>query len=315
VIPVISRTHVVRWTARGFVLVALLATGNSALASYPGTSNGKIAYVYNGVRTMNANGTGKVLLDASGKDPVWSPNGSRIAYVRGNNIWIMNGDGINKIQVTKSPAVERNPMWSPNGAKIRFYSNRTTHGGFYQLNSTRPFGTAGAIYIQSDPDYPNSYVTSGAWSSTGMGALAIAWSVGTCCEVYRGWDASSLRNIYGGMGAGTLGMDWGPKSHTIAFGIYETNPFDPNESLLDSRIATATSDGSMINVITARGDYYFDENPAWAPAGTYMLFDEYHLDQSTGARVPQGIWKMKGDGSGRTRISATGSDPNWQPIP
>jgi len=47
--------------------------------------------------------------------PQPSPDGTRIAYASGNHIWMMNADGSNKKQVTKSTDEETYPVFSPDG--------------------------------------------------------------------------------------------------------------------------------------------------------------------------------------------------------
>jgi dipeptidyl aminopeptidase/acylaminoacyl peptidase len=59
---------------------------------------------------------------SSATAPRWSPDGKRIAYVTGGQIWTMADDGDNKDQVTKISTSAAAPVWSPDGKSIAFTS-------------------------------------------------------------------------------------------------------------------------------------------------------------------------------------------------
>src|SRR5689334_14052890 len=56
-------------------------------------------------------------------------SGGRIAFVRGGDIWTMNGDGSDQRNLTNTPAQDENhPAWSPDGATIAFDRQRLPFG-------------------------------------------------------------------------------------------------------------------------------------------------------------------------------------------
>lgn len=62
---------------------------------------------------MNANGTNPVAI-ATGDSPAWAPDGTKIAFrVGGNEIYSMNPDGSNQVNITNNPAFDENPDWQP----------------------------------------------------------------------------------------------------------------------------------------------------------------------------------------------------------
>src|SRR5213078_3291374 len=84
------------------------------------------------IYTMNADGSAQTRLTnnplADGF-PAWSPNGAKIAFVRGNlsnattfEIYVMNADGSNQTRLTNDSIIDGVPMWSPDSAKIVFMS-------------------------------------------------------------------------------------------------------------------------------------------------------------------------------------------------
>ena len=91
------------------------------------------------IYVMNADGMNPINLTRSPLDedkaPSWSPDGSKIAFesaplvdphtiVNPADIYVMNADGMNPINLTRSPLDEdKAPSWSPDGSKIAFFSN------------------------------------------------------------------------------------------------------------------------------------------------------------------------------------------------
>ena len=63
-------------------------------------------------------------------DPAWSPDGSRIAFVRhlddprNPDVWVMDADGRNKVRLTKGPLDDDSPEWSPDGSRIVWWKSR-----------------------------------------------------------------------------------------------------------------------------------------------------------------------------------------------
>lgn len=74
---------------------------------------------------INADGTGRTVISNSGDyQPVWSPDGSKIAFVSyrtsDNEIYVINSDGTNLIRLTNNPDDDMTPVWSPNSMKLAF---------------------------------------------------------------------------------------------------------------------------------------------------------------------------------------------------
>src|SRR5215203_899909 len=61
--------------------------------------------------------------DRSSSAPRWSPDGKKIAFTTGGQVWVMDDDGDNKEQVTKISTGAAAPVWSPDGKWIAFTSD------------------------------------------------------------------------------------------------------------------------------------------------------------------------------------------------
>ena len=102
-------------------------------ATPPGRPTGrKIAFVSSGsaIYAMNADGSGQRRL-ARGSAPVWSPNGQRIAFLRGGAIYAMKADGSGLRRLVSGG----DPAWSPDGQRIAFVRGSGNRAEIYLVNA------------------------------------------------------------------------------------------------------------------------------------------------------------------------------------
>ena len=57
-------------------------------------------------------------------DPQWSPDGTRLCFVREKAIWVVGVDGSGLRKVVDHPAGNTSPRWSPRGDRLAFLSRR-----------------------------------------------------------------------------------------------------------------------------------------------------------------------------------------------
>jgi eukaryotic-like serine/threonine-protein kinase len=125
---------------------AIPISGSGVSGDFSASTNGVLAYV-----EAENPGTTLTWLDRQGKvigttgepqqyqELALSPDGSRLAVFRGDNIgddlWLIELARGSKTRLTTDPANESYPVWSPDGKQIAFYSNRSGVGDLYRKST------------------------------------------------------------------------------------------------------------------------------------------------------------------------------------
>lgn len=238
-------------------------------ASFPG-ANGRIAFM--GVRNANQDiylidpfvgGEPQRLTDHPAYDysPAWSADGKRIAFTStrdGNyEIYVMNQDGSDQVNLSRNGSVDYDPVWSPDGSKIAFVSNRNDENlniyvmnadGSGQLNLTRTSG----LVQNSAP----------SWSPDGT-HIAFGTNRDGNWEVYTMQAATGgdLQNLTNSPGTTDSGPEYSPDGGTIAFKRDSGPPYE---------VYTMDTAGSSQKRLT------FNEinegSLSWSPDGLWIAF-------------------------------------------
>ena len=139
---------------------------------------------------MNADGTNRVRLTTMGGGaftPSWSPDGRRIAFSTGKDLYVIDVDGANLSALTNDWQFDRDPAWSPDGSRIAFV--RGAGYGFGDVDSR--------LYLVN-PDGTNL-----KWFNSPSNPWEPAWTPdGRWITVTRkgggGWELATIRVADGG---------------------------------------------------------------------------------------------------------------------
>lgn len=121
--------------------------------------------------SLRAGGAPPVQVTASEQavsDPQWSPDGRRLAFVRDDEIWIVEADGSRLTRVVAKPVGGRAPRWSPDGRRLAYLSRRRGWSQVWIVDA--PVPRRGRP--QRDPRPPEPRVITPA----GIDIGAVAWS-------------------------------------------------------------------------------------------------------------------------------------------
>jgi len=208
-----------------------------------------------------AGGEPTKITDHSGQDmdPVWSPDGDRIAFASNRSgkldIYSMNPDGSGIKRLTYEPEYDITPAWSPDGSQIAFSSFRDGNWEIYLMNADNTYqrnltnSSEGEVAPTWSPD--GRYI---AYHSSPPGNL----------DIYiMGADGSRPQRLTE-HSAKDITPAWSPDGSSIAFWssrdggweLYVMNADGGNQR----RLTLGAHRGNIIS------------RPAWSPDSKWILF-------------------------------------------
>jgi TolB protein len=180
---------------------AVLAVAGAALVATPtaaqaATTATPIAFVRGGDVFVVKGAAERRLTTGGGHSrPRWSPDGKRIAYLTGAQIWTMNADGTAQRRLTTRAA--GGPSWSPDGKWIAFGSVSCNGGpGVYRVATTG--GKGPEVLFPRDcrgeelPAEPAVSARTGSLTDRLRADDAVAWSPDGTTIAFRGGDCESV---------------------------------------------------------------------------------------------------------------------------
>lgn len=247
------------------------------------------------IASIQPDGTGLIELpeidEVSDSQPAWSPDGSRIAYVRwpgedlgSTDIWLMDADGTNRERVTRNARYDYHPAWSPDGTMLVFerIMDRSHKLWVKVLGGGAPTRITNVRAWQPD------------WSPDG--SLIVFMRRGGDLFTVRP-DGSALTRVTETPEVVESRPAWSPDGARIAFeGVARGGR---------TGLYVMDADGTDVVALTDTTGG-FEGSPAWSPSGDRIAYI---------AGEPSGLWVMASDGSDPTFVSGSWlSDPAWQPI-
>ncbi|HLM03125.1 MAG TPA: hypothetical protein VK400_18885 [Pyrinomonadaceae bacterium] len=244
----------------------------------------------NQVRVANADGSADTLL-ADGADPVWSPDGTKIAYAYGveysSEIFVMGANGENQTQLTQNGR-SYSPAFSPDGAKIIFVSDHEGNPHIYTINADgsnqQRVVFAGDFLREHAPVFSpdGTKIVFLGTTLTGTGSSTDDYYI-------AGIDGSAPVRL----------------TFTGGFNRNQASVSPDGENVLVARwsdIYEVKIDGSgaMTN-ITASPEA--ESDPDYSPDGSQIVFRRYQV----------GLMIMKADGTNATALNVEGDNPDWLP--
>ncbi|MFC1552886.1 DUF5050 domain-containing protein [Candidatus Latescibacterota bacterium] len=270
----------------------------------------------------------------------------KIAYYSSRNgksdIYVMNADGSNRVNITNNPYYDFEPSWSPDGSKIAFSSSRDGNTEIYVMNADGSEQTN----ITNDPhsDLEPSWSPDG--TQIAFRSQRYRWNKSATPrpDIYiMNTDGTNQKRITSDYFNFYFEPSWSPDGSLIAYATTKTSA--SNIYVMDTNGAKHTNltnypardfypvwspDGSKIAFLSERDgntEIYvmnadgsnqtnntnhpsLDYWPSWSPDGLYIAFSSFRDGNYD-------IYVMDADGSNQINITNSEADeswPSWSPI-
>jgi len=283
------------------VLVAACAATASAGASSP---SGKIVFSSasglggtDRIWVMNANGSGRHAVSpvtSNESSPALSRDGTRIAFVKRGDIYVMSVTGAGVRRLTFSAlSTEGAPAWSPDSRWIAYSTYRAGRSSIWKMRADGGGKTLLA---------PGRTLDVPSWSPDGM-RIAYAGVAGQIWVM----NASGSGKHRLTMTASGKGVDWAPSWSPDGRRIAYQSDVGTGPRDLTTEIWVIGADGS--HPVRLTHNALNDNRPVWSPDGSWILFSSQRPHPGLAH-----LWLMRPNGKALHRVTPWAGEqyaPTW----
>ena len=203
--------------------------------------------------------------DVVASEARWSPDGTRVAYVAADQLWIANADGGHRVRVTTLHGGATGPVWSPTGDRVAFTSRVFPACTSDDCNVAR----AKAMEANKVKAHVADQLMYRHWN---------AWDDGTRAHLFVvAPDGSGLRDLVPAAGydvppgpfGGSEGYAFSPDGAEIAYTAKDQGRAEAWTT--DVNLYTVSVSGGAPMVVTA-ANKGADQNPVYSSDGRYIAF-------------------------------------------
>jgi dipeptidyl aminopeptidase/acylaminoacyl peptidase len=199
----------------------------------------------------------------------WSPDGRRVAYVAGGQLWVADASGANATQLTKLNGGATGPVWAPSGDRVAF-----TSSVYPECTGTEADACNAAKEKARDTSKVKAHVADNLlyrhWTAYDEGQRSHLFVVSPA-------GGGSPRDVTDGVAydvppgpfGGSEGYAFSPDGKELAYTAKDAGREAAWST--DVNVYTVPVDGGSATVITA-ANKGADQNPVYSPDGKWIAY-------------------------------------------
>jgi dipeptidyl aminopeptidase/acylaminoacyl peptidase len=203
--------------------------------------------------------------DVNATEARWSPDGRRVAYIAGGQLWVSDAEGGNRRQLTSLNGGATGPMWSPTGATIAFTSSVFPECTVDACNA--------ALQKARDTNKVKAHIADqllyrhwNAWDDgTRSHLFVVAADGGEPRDLIPGAKYDTPPPPFGGSEA----YSFSPDGQEIAYTAKDQGRNDATTTDLNIYLVPVSGGASTVITGANKGA---DQNPVYTPDGRYIAY-------------------------------------------
>jgi dipeptidyl aminopeptidase/acylaminoacyl peptidase len=203
--------------------------------------------------------------DVSASEARWSPDGRRIAYIAGGQLWVASADGTNRVQLTRINGGATGPVWAQTSSLIAFTSSVYPGCATDACNAARD-SAAEANPVKAHVADQLMFRHWNAWDNGTRSHLFVVAPDGTGL---RDLTPGARYDVPPGPFGGSEGYAFSPDGSELTYTAKDAGRADAWST--DVNLYVVPAAGGPSRVITA-ANTGADQNPVYTPNGRFIAY-------------------------------------------
>ena len=210
----------------------------------------------------------------------WAPDGGRVAYVAGGQLWVARADGTDRRKLTELTGGASGPVWSPQGDRVAFTS------GVYP--ECRDEACNAALAEKAEKSKVKAHIADQLmfrhWDRWDDGTRSHLFVVGATGSGLADLTLGAKFDVPPGPFGGSEGYAWSPDGREMAY----TAKLATRDAAwtTDVNLYVVNSGGGAPELITG-ANKGADQNPVYSPDGRWIVYQSQRR-----ARFESDRWRL-----------------------